>query len=104
MSQILVYITCKDLEEARHISKILVREKLVACANIHSPIQSVYEWDGEVCEGEEYGVILKTCLTRYDALEGRIKSLPSYDVPCIIQLPTQGGSQEYLAWISEQTH
>ncbi|NRA47119.1 MAG: divalent-cation tolerance protein CutA [Oligoflexales bacterium] len=85
-----------------HIASTLLKEKLIACANILSPISSVYEWEGQVCEENELGVFLKTCSTKYDELEDRIKTLHSYDVPCIIQLPIQNGNQDFLSWISKQ--
>jgi periplasmic divalent cation tolerance protein len=38
-----------------------------------------------------------------DALTERVKTLHSYEVPCIVALPITGGSKEYLGWIEEET-
>ncbi|MFK7823177.1 MAG: divalent-cation tolerance protein CutA [Oligoflexales bacterium] len=102
MTAVLIYITCKDASEAKLIARNLVQEKLIACANILGPINSVYEWDGNICEEEEYVVLLKTCQSKYDTTVSEIKNLHSYDIPCIIQLPIERGNESYLNWITKQ--
>lgn len=44
----LVYITCKDNEEAKKIGKTLVESKLCACVNIINQMQSLYIWEGKL--------------------------------------------------------
>jgi uncharacterized protein involved in tolerance to divalent cations len=43
-----VYATFADAEEAARIARILVEERLAACANILGPVQSIYRWQGKV--------------------------------------------------------
>ena len=38
-----------------------------------------------------------------EKLVHRVKSLHSYSVPEIIALPVVGGSEDYLAWLRENT-
>ena len=102
MKAILIYITCKDLAEAKHIARNLVQEKLIACANILGPVNAVYEWEDKICEEEEYAMLLKASASKYEAVETKIKSLHSYDTPCIIQLPIERGNACYLDWIAKQ--
>ena len=96
-----VYMTCSTAEEARLIGRALVQEHIAACVNILGEIESIYEWQGELCEECEVAMIAKTTATRMLALIVRVKELHSYDCPCIIGLPIGEGHQPYLDWLSE---
>jgi periplasmic divalent cation tolerance protein len=96
-----VYVTAGDPEEARRIARTVVEERLAACANILNPIESVFWWEGEVQQDSETALILKTSAERADDLTRRIKSLHSYECPCIVFLPIEKGFPDYLTWISD---
>ncbi len=96
-----VYMTCSSAEEARSIGRALVQESIAACVNILGDIESIYEWQGELCEEREVAMIAKTTVARMPALIARVKELHSYDCPCIIGLPIGEGYQPYLDWLSE---
>jgi len=32
-----------------------------------------------------------------------VNSIHSYDCPCILELPVQGGNPDFLSWIGSQT-
>ena len=46
METCLVYITAPNAEEAVAIGRDLVEREFAACANVHSPIVSIYRWEG----------------------------------------------------------
>jgi len=97
-----VLVTCNSVKEGRKIGRALVEERLAACVNIlQTPIESIYRWKGSVDTAKEFLLIIKTSRARLKALEAAVKRLHSYDVPEIIALPTEKGSQDYLAWLSE---
>ena len=91
--------TTTSIEEASRIARVLVRERLAACANIIPRISSVYRWDGEVQEEEETMLVIKTTATQLDALEARVVELHSYDVPELLAIPVVGGHQPYITWV-----
>ena len=95
----LLYMTCGDRGEAKAIARTLVNERLVACANILGKMTSIYQWQGALEEQEEVAVLLKTRRDLTDAVTERIKSLHSYDLPCVISLPIQGGYPDFLSWL-----
>ncbi|MDI6639290.1 MAG: divalent-cation tolerance protein CutA [Methanocellales archaeon] len=95
----MVYITTSSLDEAKFIGRTLVKERLVACANIF-PITSIYHWDG-MQEAEEVVLLAKTTAENVKRIEQRVKELHSYDVPCIISLVIDG-SEDYLTWIKRE--
>ncbi len=98
---ILVYITCANLDEAKHIARTIVTEKLAACANIFPQIHSIYNWESKLCEDNESVLILKTLESNYEKLSIRVKELHSYECPCIIALDVKHTNAEYLAWIMQ---
>jgi periplasmic divalent cation tolerance protein len=98
-----VYVTAKDSTEARLIARTVVTERLAACANILGAVESVYWWDGKVCEGEETALFLKTSADRKGELIARIRQLHSYDCPAIVCFPITDGNPDFLKWIQQET-
>jgi len=108
----LIYITASDQREAERIVRILLKEKLIACANFF-PIESLYKWSsfaeasedkkGEIKKAKEFGVIIKTKAKLVEQVIKRIKELHSYEIPCIISIPIEKGNPEFLKWIDMST-
>jgi len=98
-----VFVTCGSEDEALKIARALVGEKLAACANMISPLRSIYRWEGKICDEKEWLLLIKTRQSRFEDLAKRVKALHSYSVPEIIALPITEGSPAYLNWISENT-
>ncbi len=98
---LLVISTFPDAETAERISRTLVTEKLAACANIMSPVRSIYHWQGKIEDAAEILVFFKLTASSYEAFEQRVKELHPYDVPEIIALPLSRGSEDYLRWVGE---
>jgi periplasmic divalent cation tolerance protein len=98
---IIVFVTCKNKNEAEKIAHTLLEEKLIACANLIAPVHSVFRWQGKVEQAEECLMVLKSRLDLFDALAERLKGLHSYEVPEILAVPVIAGSEAYLAWMGE---
>ena len=97
-----IYITAKDEAEAQKLGRILVEERLIACAN-YFPIKSIYRWKGQIEESAEVAIIAKTRADLVDRLIERVKQLHSYEVPCVVSWIIEKGNQDYLKWIEEST-
>ena len=98
-----VYMTAGTFEEARNIGKILVEKNLVACVNLIENMTSIYKWEDKLEEGQEVVMIAKTRKKLMPKLIETVNSYHSYDCPCILELPIQGGNPEYLTWIETET-
>jgi periplasmic divalent cation tolerance protein len=98
----LVYVTTKNAEEARAIAEDLLERRLVACANILPQMQSIYRWNGKIQNDSESVLILKTPASQVEQVTLAIKKLHSYEIPCVLSIPIESGSVEYLAWIVDQ--
>jgi len=103
MDQLFVYITAKNAEQARTIGRALIERKLAACVNIYENVQSIYRWEGAVCEDSEAVLIVKTRKPLLDTLINSVKELHTYSCPCIVALPIVGGNRDYLDWIVAET-
>lgn len=96
---VFVYVTTKDLKEAKQLALAVVNEQLAACANIFPQMNSIYRWENKVHDESEVVMIFKTTTKGFDALAKRIRELHSYETPCIVSLPVKHGSDSYLNWI-----
>jgi len=96
---IFVYITASSEEEAERIGRVLVDEKLAACVNIIPGMRSIYRWQGSMEEAHEVVIIAKTMRAQFDGVEARVKSMHSSENPCIVALPIEMGSEDFLSWL-----
>jgi len=103
MTQCLIYMTASNDAEARTIARILVQERLAACVNILAGMRSVYRWEGEIQEESEIVLIAKTRRDRVPALTDRVTEIHSYDCPCVVTIPIDGGNPDFLDWIDAET-
>jgi len=88
---------------ADELARSLVVDGLVACVNIVPAIQSIYRWDDALqCDAESL-MLLKTHRARIDDLERALLERHPYDVPEILVLGVESGSEAYLDWVSQQT-
>lgn len=99
---ILIYTVCKSLAEAKKIATMLLKLKLVACAN-YWPTESVYRWKGKVVKGKEAVMILKTRKNYYSRIEQLIKEFHSYETPCILKIEIDKSEGKYLQWLFRET-
>ena len=98
-----VYMTAGSIEEAKSIGQILVGQNLAACVNLLENMTSIYNWEDKLEEGHEVVMIAKTRKALMAELIETVKSHHSYDIPCILELPIQGGNPDFLSWIERET-
>jgi periplasmic divalent cation tolerance protein len=99
-----VYMTAGSKEEASTIGRRLVEEKLAACVNIIDGMTSIYRWEGKLESASESVLIAKTMSKNVESLTERVKTLHSYDCPCIVTLDIQNGNHDFLSWINDQIY
>jgi periplasmic divalent cation tolerance protein len=96
-----VMVTAASKAEAETIAHALVRSHLAACVSI-LPIQSIYTWQDDVHQEDEWQLLIKCDLAKFEAIEAKVQEIHSYEVPEIIAVPILAGSKPYLNWIAEQ--
>jgi periplasmic divalent cation tolerance protein len=100
---VFVYCTFPDLATATRAADELVRRRLAACVNLHGPVTSIYEWQGKVENGPEFVAFIKTRRMLANDVIAHTRPMHPYSLPCFLILPIEGGSDDYLAWVREQT-
>lgn len=99
--KLLVLTTAGSEMEAQKIAQALVDRRLAACVNIVPRIQSIYRWQGNVEQTVEYLLLIKTVQAREEQVSAAIRELHSYELPEFITVSIEGGSAEYLKWLSD---
>ncbi len=94
----IIKTTFPDKKSAKNLIKILLDQKLIACAQI-SKVDSLYFWENKIQEEKEYQISLKTVFDHYHEIEKIIIKNHSYKVPQIIKIAIEDGSKDYLDWI-----
>jgi len=97
----LVWCPCPDRETARSLASSLLEEKLIACGNILTGVESVFEWQGEVSRSEEVAVLLKTTSAKLDMAVVRLGELHPYETPAIIGWECGTAHPATLGWLGE---
>ena len=98
---LLAISTFPDETTAARVARELVTKKLVACANIGAPVQSIYRWQGTIEDAPETMVFFKTTAARFEEFQSTLRSLHPYDVPEIVAVRLNDGLPDYLRWVVE---
>ncbi len=99
----LVFCTCPDATTAQALARLLVERRLAACVNLLPPMQSVYRWQGQVEQAEEFQLLIKTTADRLEALTAALLQHHPYELPEILAVSPSAGLPAYLDWIRAQT-
>ncbi len=97
---VLIYITCKDRKEARHISMHLLKKRAIACSNIF-PVESMYWWNYKIVDEPEYIIIAKTNGKNFKKAVDEAKKVHSYKIPCILRIEAKA-NKEYEKWVDRE--
>ncbi len=95
----IVLTTASSLDEANHLGRTLVEERLAACATLIPAVESIYSWKGKLETSSETMLMLKTGSQQLAELEARLHQLHSYETPEFLVLLIEAGSHAYLEWM-----
>ncbi|MGA7351745.1 MAG: divalent-cation tolerance protein CutA [Acidobacteriaceae bacterium] len=99
----LILTTAGSRDEAEHIARALVDERLAACVTIIPGLTSVYRWQGKVEAAPELLLLIKTAAPNLSHLEEALRRLHSYQVPEFLVLTPESASNLYLDWLLQST-
>jgi len=99
---IIIYTTFPDLKTTKKIINGLLKNRLIACANIFT-VDSIYIWKKKIEKAKEFGVLMKTKKTNYKIIQKYIKEKHPYEVPVIVCWNIEDGLPSYLQWIEDVT-
>lgn len=97
-----VLCTFPNPDVARQIGTLMVKRQLAACVNLVPGVESIYEWEGRVCEETEVLGVFKVTSERVEGLKVALGEAHPYEVPEVVGLPVTAGSAPYLDWVRNQ--
>jgi periplasmic divalent cation tolerance protein len=97
---LVVLTTLATDDEARALVTGLVRARLIACGTLLPGARSIYRWEGELTVENEVVVLLKTDVSKWEALCKAVREQHPYQVPELLALPVDRGLDIYLSWLA----
>jgi periplasmic divalent cation tolerance protein len=102
MTEMLIVFTSFATEEdAVRVTRALLAERLIACANLLPGARSLYTWKGAIEDQRETVAMLKTRKQDWTALLSRLHELHPYEIPECVAVRIAAGSPAYMAWLDE---
>jgi periplasmic divalent cation tolerance protein len=97
--KLVVFVSCAGKDQAERIASNVVGERLAACVNVVAGVRSCFVWEGKVSWEEEVLLVVKTTREAFEKLEKRVLELHTYEVPEIVGVRIEIGSEKYLKWV-----
>lgn len=91
--------TCPP-DSADGIAETLLERRLVACVNALPGVVSRYRWQGKLEKETETLLILKTEVSRVQAIVDALPEIHPHDVAELLTLPIESGNPAYIDWVS----
>lgn len=102
-SKLLVVVTTLPGEEAaKALAHILIEKNLAACVQLMKGVQSIYRWEGRLCEEQEILLSAKTLASKWSEILSIIQENHPYDLPEILAFSPEQYSQQYGDWIQAE--
>lgn len=98
---LLAFTTFADEATAARVTRVLVEERLIACANLLPGARSIYRWKQGVQDEREVVVLMKTRKQDWTALLSRLHELHPYETPELVAVRIAAGAPKYMAWLDE---
>ncbi len=98
---VLILVAYPRRAQAERAARLLVRERLLACATTVPGARAVYIWRGREEAGASTLLYGKTTAARSGEAMRRIRDTHPDEIPEILVLDVAGGHPGYLAWVAE---
>ena len=96
---LIVFTTFANVADAARVARVLVEERLIACANLLPGARSIYRWQDGVRDEPEVVVLMKTRKQDWTALLSRLHDLHPYDTPECVAVRIAAGAPKYMEWL-----
>ena len=88
-------------EVGREIAQGLLKERLVASVHIEGPVTSLFYWNDELEQAEEFRLSIKFSAGKEKEIEEWIKRNHPYELPQWITVEIDHVSKEYKLWATK---
>jgi len=100
---LLVMTSLPDKDAAIALAKRLIDTHLAACVQIQTGVQSIYRWEGRLCEEQEVVLAAKTTAKQWPTISAFIKQSHPYGAPEIIAQSITYSDTDYARWVIAET-
>lgn len=94
-----LYVTFPNQKVAKKISQMLIKQKLIACANILPKMTSIYMWNDKMEASSECLALFKTTKSKAQKTEDFILKNHPYKTPCVASFDTKRVNKAYKQWL-----
>ena len=101
---LVVVTTLPSTGSAKVMARALVEQNLAACVQLTEDIQSIYRWEGKICEEQEILLSAKTIDSKWLEICAFIQSTHPYDLPEIMAFSPEQYEKQYCKWIESEVH
>ncbi len=98
---VFIYTTCKNVDEAKNLGEMIIKEKLGACVDFW-PIQSCYRWKGELQCVDQFMLCITTFEVKSEQVNELISKNHSYSVPMIATTDVRRINRAYKEWVTQE--
>jgi periplasmic divalent cation tolerance protein len=104
-SKLLVVVTSlPSAESAKVMARALVEQNLAACVQLTKDIQSIYRWEGKICEEQEILLSAKTIDSKWSEICAFLQSTHPYDLPEILAFSPEQYERQYGRWVESEVN
>ena len=100
MKPCLLFLSCKDIEEAGKISHCLLEKKLIVCAK-KIPISSSYLWKSKIESAKEVLLIMDSTEENFEKIDKEISKIHSYKVYNLLLVKVDKINSKSLKWLTK---
>ena len=94
----IILTTTDDIYVAEKISKSLIDGNLAACVQLEE-VSSYFKYEGEFRKEKEYKLTIKASDASYNDIADLICLEHNYDLPQVIKIDIDDGTEEYINWL-----
>jgi len=101
---LVVVTSLPDLGTAKALARSLVDQNLAACVQLINGIQSIYRWEGKVCEEHEVILSAKSTKSKWLEISAFIQNTHPYDLPEILAFSPEQYEKQYGKWVESEVN
>jgi periplasmic divalent cation tolerance protein len=94
-------LTCRDVDEADKIAKVLLQQKLIVCVK-QLAVSSEFLWHGDINHNDEVLLMMDSREDLFDQVESEVAKLHTYDTFVLQAIPVTRTSKRALQWMAEE--
>ncbi|GAA0726399.1 divalent-cation tolerance protein CutA [Dactylosporangium roseum] len=90
-------------QDAAYLARSATHSRLAAAAQVIGPVLSMTWHEGTLVETEEWQLVLRTRVERFDQLTAYIVDRHPEPDPEVVGVPIVPGTRSYLDWLDRKT-